>query len=44
MITHRIVEGDAATIADLDKAIEASVDNGYALSVLGSAPRTARSR
>ena len=37
VITHRIVEGDAASIADLDKAIEASVDNGYALSILGSA-------
>ena len=37
VITHRIVEGDAASIADLDKVIEASVDNGYALSILGSA-------
>ena len=37
VITHRIVEGDAASIADLDKAIEASVDNGYAFSILGSA-------
>ena len=37
MITHRIVEGDAASLADLDKAIERRADNGYALSVLGSA-------
>ena len=37
VITHRIVEGDAASLADLDKAIVASVDNGYALSILGSA-------
>ena len=37
VITHRIVEDDAASIADLDKAIDDSVDNGYALSILGSA-------
>ena len=37
MITHRIVEGETASVADLDKIIVDSVDNGYALSVLGSA-------
>ncbi len=37
VITHRIVEGEAASLADLDEAIVASVDNGYALSILGSA-------
>ena len=40
VITHRIVEGDAASLADLDKAIVASVDNGYALSILGTADET----
>jgi DNA gyrase subunit B len=37
VITHRIVEGETASVADLDKIIVDSVDNGYALSVLGSA-------
>jgi DNA gyrase subunit B len=37
MITHRLVETDVASLADLDKAVVDSVDNGYALSVLGSA-------
>jgi DNA gyrase subunit B len=37
VITHRIVEGETASVADLDKIIADSVDNGYALSVLGSA-------
>ncbi len=35
MITHRLVETDVASLADLDKAVVDSVDNGYALSVLG---------
>jgi DNA gyrase subunit B len=34
MITHRIVEHDTTSIAELGKSIDASVDNGYALSVL----------
>jgi DNA gyrase subunit B len=37
VITHRIVEADATSIADLGKAIDDSVDNGYALSVLSTA-------
>ena len=36
VITHRIVEDDIASIAELGKAIDASPDNGYALSVLDS--------
>jgi len=40
VVTHRIVENDAATLAELGKAIDASVDNGYALSVLGTAEGT----
>lgn len=35
MITHRLVETDVASLADLDKAVVDSADNGYALSVLG---------
>jgi DNA gyrase subunit B len=35
MITHRLVETDVASLADLDKAVVDSIDNGYALSVLG---------
>jgi DNA gyrase subunit B len=35
MVAHRLVETDVASLADLDKAIVDSVDNGYALSVLG---------
>ena len=35
MITHRLVETDVTSLADLDKAVVDSVDNGYALSVLG---------
>jgi DNA gyrase subunit B len=34
VITHRIVEDDIASIAELGKAIDAAPDNGYALSVL----------
>jgi len=40
VVTHRIVENDAATLAELGRAIDASVDNGYALSVLGTAEGT----
>jgi DNA gyrase subunit B len=36
VITHRIVEDDIASIAELGKAIDAAPDNGYALSVLDS--------
>ncbi|HUQ22543.1 MAG TPA: DNA topoisomerase (ATP-hydrolyzing) subunit B [Gaiellaceae bacterium] len=35
MINHRLVETDVASLADLDKAVVDSIDNGYALSVLG---------
>jgi DNA gyrase subunit B len=35
MVAHRLVETDVASLADLDKAVVDSVDNGYALSVLG---------
>ena len=35
MITHRLVESDVVSLADLDQAVVDSVDNGYALSVLG---------
>jgi DNA gyrase subunit B len=35
VITHRIVEGETASVADLDKVVVDSVDNGYALTVLG---------
>ncbi len=34
VVTHRLVETEAGSIADLDAYIAASVDNGYALSVL----------
>ena len=34
VITHRIVEGDTASLVELGQAIEAAPDNGYALSVL----------
>jgi DNA gyrase subunit B len=40
VVTHRIVENDASSLADLGKSIDASVDNGYALSVLGSGDGT----
>ena len=36
MITHRIVEGDASSLADLGTQIEAAPDNGYALSILNA--------
>jgi DNA gyrase subunit B len=36
VITHRIVEDDIASIAELGKAIDASPDNGYALSILNT--------
>ncbi|MGZ8782672.1 MAG: hypothetical protein ACXWZB_04150 [Gaiellaceae bacterium] len=35
MVAHRLVETDVASLADLDKAVVDSLDNGYALSVLG---------
>jgi len=35
MVAHRLVETDVSSLADLDKAVVDSVDNGYALSVLG---------
>jgi DNA gyrase subunit B len=37
VITHRIVEDDIASIAELGKAIDDAPDNGYALTVLNSA-------
>jgi DNA gyrase subunit B len=37
VITHRIVEDDIASIAELGKAIDAFPEDGYALSVLSSA-------
>ena len=37
MITHRLVEGETETIADLDSAIAIAPENGYGLSVLGRA-------
>jgi DNA gyrase subunit B len=40
MVAHRLVELDVASIADLDKAVIDSIDNGYALSVLGQADGT----
>jgi DNA gyrase subunit B len=40
VITHRIVEGETATLAELGTAIDDSVDNGYALSVLSTADGT----
>jgi DNA gyrase subunit B len=36
VITHRIVEGDAGSLAELGQVIEAVPDNGYALSVLNA--------
>jgi len=36
VITHRIVENDIASIAELGKAIDIHPDNGYALSILDS--------
>ncbi len=36
VITHRIVEAETASIAELGKAIDDAPDNGYALSVLAS--------
>jgi DNA gyrase subunit B len=36
VITHRIVEDDIASIAELGTAIDAAPDNGYALSVLNT--------
>src|SRR5918994_896928 len=35
MVAHRLVETEVASLADLDQAVADSVDNGYALSVLG---------
>jgi DNA gyrase subunit B len=40
VITHRIVENDTSSIVELGKAIDATVDNGYALSILGQAEGT----
>jgi DNA gyrase subunit B len=40
MVAHRLVELDVASIADLDQAVIDSIDNGYALSVLGQAGGT----
>ena len=40
MVAHRLVETDVASIADLDQAVIDSIDNGYALSVLGQADGT----
>ncbi len=40
MVAHRLVELDVASIADLDQAVIDSIDNGYALSVLGQADGT----
>jgi DNA gyrase subunit B len=40
VITQRIVEGDALTLTELGTAIDAAIDNGYALSVLGSSDET----
>ena len=40
VITHRIVENDTSSIIELGKAIDATVDNGYALSILGQAEGT----
>jgi DNA gyrase subunit B len=40
MVAHRLVETEVASIADLDQAVVGSVDNGYALSVLGQADGT----
>jgi DNA gyrase subunit B len=36
VITHRIVAGDAGSLAELGQAIEDAPDNGYALSVLNA--------
>jgi len=35
MVTHRLVETDVGSIGDLDDAVVASIDNGYALTILG---------
>ncbi|HZG36294.1 MAG TPA: DNA topoisomerase (ATP-hydrolyzing) subunit B [Gaiellaceae bacterium] len=40
MITHRIVEAETSSLVELGRAIEGAPDNGYALSVLGTAPET----
>jgi DNA gyrase subunit B len=40
VITHRIVEGDASTLAELGSAIDDRADNGYALSVLAKGEGT----
>jgi len=37
MVTHRLVESEVGSIGDLDDAVVASVDNGYALTILGRA-------
>jgi len=37
MVTHRIVESETSSLDDLGSAIETSADNGYVLSLLGSA-------
>jgi len=37
MVTHRLVESSFGSIGDLDDAVVAAVDNGYALSILGRA-------
>jgi DNA gyrase subunit B len=36
VITHRLVESDATSVADVGAALEALSENGYALSLLGS--------
>jgi DNA gyrase subunit B len=38
MITHRLVESEAASLADLGKAIEVAGENGYALTLADSDP------
>jgi DNA gyrase subunit B len=35
MVTHRLVDVELVSLADLDSAVAATLDNGYALSVLG---------
>jgi DNA gyrase subunit B len=40
VITHRIVEGDAASLADLGSVIDDRPDNGYVLSILAKGEGT----
>ncbi len=37
MVSHRLVESTFGSLADLDDAVVATADNGYALSILGRA-------